>query len=157
MAACQRKRLRFLRFSFMQRTQRQRLRLNGNRALIVSAVRPSYFHAGFHVRSRLVAYITTLSQHTDLVLSGKTITSMIFCVSKLLNPVRTVSCLALIFVAFCLQQDEVAELTGPILSSRTITRYTPSSQPPVSAWLWSRRPKVRSAAISAPCLKTRTQ
>jgi len=31
-AACQRKRLRFLRFSFTQRTQRKRLRLNGNRA-----------------------------------------------------------------------------------------------------------------------------
>jgi len=33
LAACQRKRLRFLRFSFTQRTQRKRLRLNGNRAL----------------------------------------------------------------------------------------------------------------------------
>jgi len=33
LAACQRKRLRFLRFSFTQRTQRRRLRLNGNRAL----------------------------------------------------------------------------------------------------------------------------
>jgi len=33
LAACQRKRLRFLRFSFMQRTQRKRLRLNGNRAV----------------------------------------------------------------------------------------------------------------------------
>jgi len=32
LAACQRKRLRFLRFSFTQRTQRKRLRLNGNRA-----------------------------------------------------------------------------------------------------------------------------
>ena len=31
-SACQRKRLRFLRFSFTQRTQRKRLRLNGNRA-----------------------------------------------------------------------------------------------------------------------------
>ena len=34
-AACQRKRLRFLRFSFTQRTQRKRLRLNGNRAWCV--------------------------------------------------------------------------------------------------------------------------
>jgi len=34
LAACQRRRLRFLRFSFTQRTQRKRLRLNGNRALI---------------------------------------------------------------------------------------------------------------------------
>jgi len=33
LAACQRKRLRFLRISFTQRTQRKRLRLNGNRAL----------------------------------------------------------------------------------------------------------------------------
>ena len=33
LAACQRKRLRFLWFSFAQRTQRKRLRLNGNRAL----------------------------------------------------------------------------------------------------------------------------
>ena len=33
LAACQRKRLRFLRFSFTQHTQRNRLRLNGNRAL----------------------------------------------------------------------------------------------------------------------------
>jgi len=33
LTACQRKRLRFLRFSFTQRTQRKRLRLNGNRAL----------------------------------------------------------------------------------------------------------------------------
>jgi len=33
LAACQHKRLRFLRFSFTQRTQRKRLRLNGNRAL----------------------------------------------------------------------------------------------------------------------------
>jgi len=33
LAACQRERLRFLRFSFTQRTQRKRLRLNGNRAL----------------------------------------------------------------------------------------------------------------------------
>jgi len=33
LVACQRKRLRFLRFSFTQRTQRKRLRLNGNRAL----------------------------------------------------------------------------------------------------------------------------
>jgi len=32
LAACQRKRLRFLRFLFTQRTQRKRLRLNGNRA-----------------------------------------------------------------------------------------------------------------------------
>jgi len=32
-AACQRKRLHFLRFSFTQRTQRKRLRLNGNWAL----------------------------------------------------------------------------------------------------------------------------
>ena len=32
LAACQRKSLRFLRFSFTQRTQRKRLRLNGNRA-----------------------------------------------------------------------------------------------------------------------------
>ena len=31
LAAFQRKRLRFLRFSFTQRTQRKRLRLNGNR------------------------------------------------------------------------------------------------------------------------------
>jgi len=30
----QRKRLHFLRFSFTQRTQRKRLRLNGNRALL---------------------------------------------------------------------------------------------------------------------------
>ena len=35
MAACQRKRLRFLRFSFTQRTQRKRLRLNGTRALVI--------------------------------------------------------------------------------------------------------------------------
>jgi len=34
LAACHRKRLRFLRFSFTQRTQRKRLRLNGNRALV---------------------------------------------------------------------------------------------------------------------------
>ena len=34
LAACQRKRLRFLRFSFTQRTQRKRLRLNGNRAWV---------------------------------------------------------------------------------------------------------------------------
>jgi len=33
LAACQRKRVRFLRFSFTQRTQRKRLRLNGNRDL----------------------------------------------------------------------------------------------------------------------------
>jgi len=32
LAACQRKRLRFLRFSFTQRTQPKRLRFNGNRA-----------------------------------------------------------------------------------------------------------------------------
>jgi len=32
----QRKRLRFLRFSFTQRTQRKRLRLNGNRALAIT-------------------------------------------------------------------------------------------------------------------------
>jgi len=35
-AACQRKRLRFLRFSFMQPTQRKRLRLNGNRASLLT-------------------------------------------------------------------------------------------------------------------------
>ena len=35
LAVCQRKRLRFLRFSFTQRTQRKRLRLNGNRALVL--------------------------------------------------------------------------------------------------------------------------
>ena len=35
LAACQRKRLRFLRFSFKQRTQRKRLRLNGNRASVI--------------------------------------------------------------------------------------------------------------------------
>ena len=34
LAACQSKRLRFLRFSFTQRTQRKRLHLNGNRALV---------------------------------------------------------------------------------------------------------------------------
>ena len=34
LAACQRKRLRFLRFSFTQRTQRKRLRLDGNRAWV---------------------------------------------------------------------------------------------------------------------------
>jgi len=33
LAACQRNRLRFLRFLFTQRTQRKRLRLNGNRVL----------------------------------------------------------------------------------------------------------------------------
>ena len=37
-AWCQRKRLRFLRFSFTQRTQRKRLRLNGNRALVTRVV-----------------------------------------------------------------------------------------------------------------------
>ena len=36
LAACQRKRFRFLRFSFTQRTQRKRLRLNGNRAWVWS-------------------------------------------------------------------------------------------------------------------------
>jgi len=35
LAACQRKRLRFLRFSFTQRTQRKRLRLSGNWASVV--------------------------------------------------------------------------------------------------------------------------
>jgi len=35
LAACQRKRLRFLRFSFTQRTQCKRLHLNGNRALLL--------------------------------------------------------------------------------------------------------------------------
>ena len=40
LAACQRKRLRFLRFSFTQRTQRKQLRLNGNRALDVELLRP---------------------------------------------------------------------------------------------------------------------
>ena len=42
MAACQLKRLRFLRFSFTQRTQRMRLRLNGNRALHVQCSRCCY-------------------------------------------------------------------------------------------------------------------
>ena len=37
----QRKRLRFLRFSFTQRTQRKRLRLNGNRALAYN-IRPAF-------------------------------------------------------------------------------------------------------------------
>ena len=36
LAACQRKRLRFLRFSFTHRTQRKRLRLNGNREIRIS-------------------------------------------------------------------------------------------------------------------------
>jgi len=36
LAACQRNRLRFLRFSFTQRTHRKRLRLNGNRASVRS-------------------------------------------------------------------------------------------------------------------------
>jgi len=51
LAACQRKRLRFSRFSFTQRTQRKRLRLNGNRALrgkmriaAGSALHTEFFH-----------------------------------------------------------------------------------------------------------------
>jgi len=35
LAACKRKRLRFLRLSFTQRTQRKRLRLNGNRVIML--------------------------------------------------------------------------------------------------------------------------
>ena len=42
LAACQRKRLRFLRFSFTQRTQRKRLRLNGNRALVRRSIGPDH-------------------------------------------------------------------------------------------------------------------
>jgi len=38
-----RKRLRFLRFSFTQRTQRKRLRLNGNRALVDYSRAPCFF------------------------------------------------------------------------------------------------------------------
>ena len=39
---CQRKRMRFLRFSFTQRTQRKRLRFNGNRASLSASVITRY-------------------------------------------------------------------------------------------------------------------
>ena len=42
LAACQRKRLCFLRFSFTQCTQRKRLRLNGNRALLYNEICPDW-------------------------------------------------------------------------------------------------------------------
>jgi len=60
LAACQRKRLRFLRFSFAQRTQRKRLRLNGNRAL-VCLYRPSEWldETPCHCRLRLKCRIAT--------------------------------------------------------------------------------------------------
>jgi len=40
-------RLRFLRFSFTQSTQRKRLRLNGNRALVMTALNALLLYDGF--------------------------------------------------------------------------------------------------------------
>jgi len=55
LAACQRKRLRFLRFSFTQRTQRKRLRLNGNRAL------------AYVINSRVLSSLERRSLHSQLI------------------------------------------------------------------------------------------
>jgi len=62
LAACQRKRLRFLRFSFTQRTQRKRLRnlrLNGDRALLPRRLQCAYWsqwtsEASFNTTRRLI-------------------------------------------------------------------------------------------------------
>ena len=58
---CHRKRLRFLRFSFTQRTQRKRLHLNGNRALVIGcSVNNKFVHG--HITNRLrVGYTTVWS------------------------------------------------------------------------------------------------
>jgi len=47
-----RKRLRFLRFSFSQRTQRKRLRLNGNRALVMQLSGRSSTFRGLHIHDQ---------------------------------------------------------------------------------------------------------
>ena len=75
LAACQRKRLRFLRFSFTQRTQRKRLRLDGNRAWLcirrcacvnTEIARSKRNEAGQLKTSELTSTADVLASHRDV-------------------------------------------------------------------------------------------